>query len=810
VSEGDNLGLMAPFSLDEIERVVKECDGNKSPGPDGFNFNFIKDSWDLLKGEIRILFDQFHANESLPKSFLSYFVTLIPKVESPFTLSDFRPISLLGCLYKIVAKVLANRLSKVMNNLIALNQSAFLKGRNLVDGVLVVNEVIDHAKKSGKECMVFKVDFEKAYDSVDWNFLEYMLHRFGFGAKWIRWIRACVFAGNLSILVNGSPTKEFNIQRGLKQGDPLAPFLFLLVAEGFGGVMKKAVEDNLFKGFQIGGGGLSISHLQYADDTLCIGEASIQNLWTIKSILRGFHMASGLKVNFGKSCLMGVNVRNDFVELACTFLNCRHGEVPFKYLGLPVGANPRRLATWEPLLLYLKKRLSSWGKKYISLGGRIVLINSVLNAIPIFFLSFLKMPVSVAKEVVRIQRSFLWGGVKGGRKMSWVSWSTVCKEKKDGGLGVKNIKVVNASLLTKWRWKLLKEEPALWKDVLIARYGGRVVSRVSLNGIVGVRPASAWWKDICLIEEFIVSKNWLEEVVERRVGNGASTLFWSQKWIGNFTLESTFPRLFSLSVQKEALVSDLAVSGVDSISWNFIWRRGLFVWEETLVNRLYALLNQVRLSDGPDTWWWKGDPDGVFSVKTAYSILFSLVSGEVDQVERVNPVFARIWKSPAPSKLIAFSWQVLHNRIPTKDNLMRRGIYRGDSLGNCVACVGSLESASHLFLHCDFAYSIWLDIFRWLDVIVIMPGSLSSLFEYFIGLARSKKARKGFMLIWHTTLWQIWRSRNDVIFNNSLLNVAECVEGIKVLSWKWSAHKLKISPCLYYEWVWDPGDCFHR
>jgi hypothetical protein len=403
--------------------------------------------WDLLKGDIRILFDQFHGNERLPKSFISYFVTLIPKVDSPFGLSDFRPISLLGCLYKIVAKVLANRLSKVMNSLIAPNQSAFLKGRNLVDGVLVVNEVIDLAKKSGKDCMVFKVDFEKAYDSVDWNFLDDMLHRFGFGEKWIRWIRACVFAGNLSILVNGSPTKEFNIQRGLKQGDPLAPFLFLLVAEGFGGVMKNAVEQNLFKGFSIGGDGVSISHLQYADDTLCIGEASVQNLWTIKSILRGFHLASGLKVNFGKSCLMGVNVHSEFVKLACMFLNCKSGVVPFKYLGLPVGANLRRISTWEPLIVFLKNRLSSCGRKYISLGGRIVLINFVLNAIPIFFLSFLKMPVSIVKAVVRIQRSFLRGGVKGGNKMSWVSWRTVCKDKKDGGLGVRDIKVVNVSRL---------------------------------------------------------------------------------------------------------------------------------------------------------------------------------------------------------------------------------------------------------------------------------------------------------------------------------------------------------------------------
>jgi hypothetical protein len=167
LTEDDHFGLTAPFSLEEIEMVVKECDGNKSPGPDGFNFNFVKDSWDLLKGDIRIRFDQFHENECLPKSFLSYFVTLIPKVDSPFGLSDYRPISLLGCLYKIIAKVLVNRLSKVMNVIIAPTQSAFLKNRNLVDGVLVVNEVIDLAKKTGRECMVFKVDFEKAYDSVD-------------------------------------------------------------------------------------------------------------------------------------------------------------------------------------------------------------------------------------------------------------------------------------------------------------------------------------------------------------------------------------------------------------------------------------------------------------------------------------------------------------------------------------------------------------------------------------------------------------------------------------------------------------------
>jgi hypothetical protein len=201
----------------------------------------------------------------------------------------------------------------------------------------------------------------------------------------------------MSILVNGSPTEEINIQRGLKQGDPLAPFLFLLVAEGLGGLMKKAVELNRFKGFKVGNRGVVVSHLQYADDTLCLGEATLENLWTLKAILRGFELVSGLKVNFSKSRIMGVNVPHDFLRLASIFLSCRTSTIPFTYLGLPVGASHRRASTWEPLINSLRKRLGGWGNKYVSLGGRVVLLNSVLNAIPIYFLSFMKIPIQVWK-----------------------------------------------------------------------------------------------------------------------------------------------------------------------------------------------------------------------------------------------------------------------------------------------------------------------------------------------------------------------------------------------------------------------------
>jgi hypothetical protein len=224
--------LEVGFLEEEIRIVVFDSDGNKSPGPDGFNGEFFKASWEVIKGDLKTFVDEFYIHGKLPKGFLAYFIALIPKVSNPHTINEFRPISLLGSVYKILAKVLSTRLGQVMGKLISNNQSAFIKGRLLVDGVLALNEVVDLVKRARKKCIIFKVDFEKAYDSVNWNFLEYMLRRFGFREKWILWIKSYVFAGSLSVLVNGSPSQEVNIQRGLKQGDPLAPFLFFLWPRG--------------------------------------------------------------------------------------------------------------------------------------------------------------------------------------------------------------------------------------------------------------------------------------------------------------------------------------------------------------------------------------------------------------------------------------------------------------------------------------------------------------------------------------------------------------------------------------------------
>jgi len=221
---GEAGNLTKPFTLDEVKQAVWDCDSYEIPGPDGISFGFIKEFWDLLQDDFLRFMVEFHRNGKLSKGLNSTFIALIPKVNSPQWLNDFRPISLVGCLYKVLAKVLANKLRLVMGNVVSESQSAFVKGKQILDGILIANEAVHEAKRLNKELLLFKVDFEKAYDSVDLQYLDVVMANMNFPTIWRKWILECVGSATTSLLVNGCPRDEFPIERGLRQGDPLSPF----------------------------------------------------------------------------------------------------------------------------------------------------------------------------------------------------------------------------------------------------------------------------------------------------------------------------------------------------------------------------------------------------------------------------------------------------------------------------------------------------------------------------------------------------------------------------------------------------------
>jgi len=347
--------------MDEVRKAGWDCDSFKSPVPDGINFGFIKQFWSELKDDFMRFVSEFHRNGRLTKGVNATFIALIPKVDSPQRLNDFRPISLVGCLYKVLAKILANRLRYVIGSVVSDSQSAFVKGKQILDSILVANEAVDEACRLDKDMLLFKVDFEKAYDSVDLKYLEAVMVKMNFPTLWRKWMLECIGTATTSVLVNGCPTDEFPIERGLRQGDPLSPFLFLLVAEGFNVLMPSSVEAGLFNDYHVGQGTkLCLSHLQFADDTLIIGKKCWVNVRSIRVVLLIFKHLSGLKVNFQKSLLTGVNVSDTWLNEASLLLNCRVGTLPFVYLGLPIGGDPRRLDFWKPIVNNIISRLSNW------------------------------------------------------------------------------------------------------------------------------------------------------------------------------------------------------------------------------------------------------------------------------------------------------------------------------------------------------------------------------------------------------------------------------------------------------------------
>lgn len=301
------LELEKAFTEEEIWATIQSYDGNRASETDGFNMSFFKEFWAMIKDDIMKVFMDFHEHGKLVKGLNASFIALIPKSPSPSSISDYRPISLIGSIYKLISKVLAIRLQSIMPSILSENQFAFTTGRQISDCILVTNEVVDAMKKNRQGGILLKLDFAKAYDNMDWCFLMDLLQEMGFGGRWIKWMEECVSTASLVILVNGSPTDFFKIEKGLRQGNPLSPLLFNICVNGLSGMMNQLLSLLNPCRYHIGGS-LFINHLQFVDDTLIFCQNDDEHIKNIGAIMEMFLAISGLKVNYSKSLLMGCNV----------------------------------------------------------------------------------------------------------------------------------------------------------------------------------------------------------------------------------------------------------------------------------------------------------------------------------------------------------------------------------------------------------------------------------------------------------------------------------------------------------------------
>ena len=277
VSAEMNQSLIKQFTREEVEAALKQLHPSKSPGPDGMPALFYQNYWDIVGSDVVcMVLNVLNSNMSMA-DLNKTFITLIPKINNPAKMTDFRPISLCNVIYKLISKVLANRLKLVLPQIISENQSAFLSERLITDNVLIAFELmhyLDH-KKEGKDCyMAIKLDMSKTYDRVEWGFIEQVMVKLGFHDSWICLIMRCITSVSYSVLINGVAFGNIIPSRGLRQGDPLSPYLFLLCADGFSSLISKAVRNQMLSGLSICRGGPKISHLFFADDSLFFCKAN--------------------------------------------------------------------------------------------------------------------------------------------------------------------------------------------------------------------------------------------------------------------------------------------------------------------------------------------------------------------------------------------------------------------------------------------------------------------------------------------------------------------------------------------------------
>nr|GEW61541.1 RNA-directed DNA polymerase, eukaryota [Tanacetum cinerariifolium] len=542
-----NKKLERNVSDEDIKRAVWDCGASKSPGPDGYTFEFFCCYWNFIEQDVIAAVKCFFSSGSFPKGCNSSFIALILKIQDAKLVKDFRPITLVGSVYKIITKLLANRLSQVISDLISDVQSAFVANRHILDGPFILNELISWCKSKKNKAVVFKVDFEKAYDSIRWDYLNDILRKFGFGDRWRMWINGCLNSSMGSVLVNGSPSAEFQFFKGLKQGDPLSLFLFILVMESLHISFNRVMQARLFTGVPIDDS-MVLSHLFFADDVVFIEEWNDSNLNTIVHVLKSFFLASGLKINIHESKLMGIGVRSDEVDRAAKVVGCSTLSTPFSYLGVTIGGRMSRIQTWDVVVRKLSSRLSRWKLKTLSVGGRLTLLKSVLGSIPLYHMSIFKVPKGVINNMEAIRRNFFNGSNGVNRKMSYISWDKVLISKKKGGLGVSSYFALNRALLFKWVWRFVSQDSSLWS---------------------------------------------------RKVGNGENTRFWEDVRMGDSSLKCQFPRLYVLDTCKEIFVADKLRHESLVFSFRRVPRGGI---EADQYDELSSCLDSKRLVQMNDRW----------------------------------------------------------------------------------------------------------------------------------------------------------------------------------------------------------------
>lgn len=606
--------------------------------------------------------------------------------------------------------------------------------------------------------MALKLDMSKAYDRVEWSFLKAMLKNLGFEEKLISLFLECVMSVKYKITHSGKEFGSIVPSRGIRQGDPLSSYLFLVCMEGLTALINDYERRNLVAGIKVARGAPVLTHMFFADDSYIYCKANADMTEQICQMLRVYEKASGQKINQAKSSVFfSSNTNSEVKEVICQTLGFHEADGNTTYLGLPNCIGRNKSAIFGYLKNRMHNRIEGWDKKQLSKGGKELLIKTVSQALPTYAMSVYLLPKSICSDLESLMCKYWWrSSVNKPKGIHWMSWDRMCMKKSEGGLGFRKLHDFNLALLGKQSWRLTMKSDSTVSKIYRARYfpGGNF-----LTAKLGANPSYVW-------RSVLASQELLKAGLGCRVGNGESINILQEPWL-------PCDRDPYIQTENEVLKGSKVSSlmSMDHDSWDTDLIHDIFNTRDANL----ILTIPFRRTEA-DSWFWRNDKMGIYTVKSAYALIRD--KARIDQANDTSIFWNQIWNLKIPLKVKHFLWRSIRGCLPSKECLLQKNVVL-DS--RCPVCNLVEETTYHVLVTCPIAMQCWQ--YPEYTYAVQADTNMQVWAEQVLQHSRRNVINKIFMVA-----WAIWKNRNDIVWKQKGKDYVEIVQSdVQVLNYWESA-----------------------
>ena len=727
LSKAEEISCEGPLTETECFSSLKQMADSKTPGTDGLPAEFYKIFWSDISDALIAALNFSYDSNKLSITQRRGLIKLIPKKETDLkNLKNWRPLSLLNCDYKIAAKSIANRIQATLPKLINNDQTGFIKGRFIGENIRLIDSIINYTANTNIPGLILLLDFEKAFDTLEWPFIEKTLQHYGFGLSIQKWIRTLYCDIESCIINNGWMSDCFKIERGVRQGCPLSPYLFVLSVEVLANAIRR---DPSIKGISISQNEIKLS--QYADDTTLILDGSQDTLEASLDVIEKFSKISGLRLNNKKTEALWIGSKARSSERLCPEKDFKWQEFKIKTLGVWLSIEPEltMMLNFEEKNEKAQNVLKNWQYRRLTLLGKITILKSLVASQLVNVFSSLQTNHQAIKELNEAFYHFLWDG-----KPDKIKRNIIINEYSDGGLKMIDLFAFNKSLKTIWIKKYLdKTNMGKWKlffDLELGRYGGEAVflgnldkkdtknyfqtSDIFITEILLIWTEVNFNSNISSLEQYKTQRLWNNSLI--RIDRKP---VYFREWLakGILTVESLIKDETCFLSYTEFLNKyhckscPLAFNGIITTlkTMRMRFKENIDRVETAEVESFTKAFQRTKK---PSNLTYRNlvatKSEKPRASQTKWYRDCDLNEEEIDW----KKTFQLARTCTKSTKIIIFQFKFLHRRLPTNSFLYKIAIKDNDL---CTFCQEETDTLLHLFWQCKVTSLFWGTFFQWLQ-----------------------------------------------------------------------------------------------